>query len=78
MNNLPKGYRLQYWNNSFWVEIANVIAGPSGYIADAEPIHEIDPIQTSAIRIILTPEKYDSSDVYFSGYIREIEVWGNM
>ena len=71
--NLPKGYRLQYWNNSFWVDIANVTGDPTGSdIPNPEPIHQFDAVETSAVRMILTP------GYYFSGYVREIEVWGNM
>lgn len=74
--NLPKGYRLQYWNNSFWVDIATVIGvAPSNDIPDAEPVHEFEAVETSAIRLIITPS---GTVEYNSGHVREIEVWGNM
>lgn len=80
VGSLPKGYRLQYWNNSFWVEIANVVADvSSGNIPSAEPVHEFEGVFTSAIRIILKPEKYSpTTSLYFSGHVREIEAWGNI
>lgn len=80
VTNLPKGYRLQFWNNSFWVDLATVTHVTSGvgmgYIANPEPVHEFEAIETSAIRLLLTPTV--TSGIYRSGYIREIEVWGNM
>ena len=76
--NLPKGYRLQYWNNSFWVEIANVPGVPPyNDIPNAEPVHEFEAVETSAIRLILTPEVINGNR-YISGDVREIEIWGNM
>lgn len=68
---LPNGYRLQYWNNAFWVDIANVTSGVVG-----DNTYEFDAVETSAIRLILTPT--GTPGTYSSGYIREIEVWGNM
>lgn len=77
INNLPKGYKLQYWNNSFWVEIATVEADVgTGFIPTPEPVHEFEAIETSAVRLVIMPTKVE--DVYKSGNIREIEVWGNM
>ena len=79
ITNLPKGYKLQYWNNSFWVEMADVGPSGSGYIPTPEPIHDFTEVQTSSIRLILTPGTFiGEPGVYYSGHIREIEVWGNM
>ena len=71
VTNLPKGYKLQYWNNSFWVDIVSVTTDVAG-----ESTYEFDAIETSAIRLVLIPDQVGGD--YFSGYIREIEVWGNM
>lgn len=80
VSDLPKGYKLQFWNNSFWVDLATVTHVTSGigvgYIADPEPVHEFDAVETSSIRVLITPTNVDSN--YISGHIREIEVWGNM
>lgn len=77
VDSIPIGYKIQYWNNSFWVDLLTVVGDrvPTGEIQSPEPVHEFEAIETSAIRLAITAES--TSRPFCRVHVREIEVWGN-
>lgn len=69
---LPEYYKIQYWNNAFWVDLLDLI-GP-----DVEMTHEFTAVETSMIRIITTKATVTPTNPYSSQIWREVEIWGNM